>query len=101
MIIITDIPASTEMVNSSLSDPSKQATVILSELSKLSKVYVDSHNPSSRGSNVANESSSGWGIIRSVFSRLSNENSLLVFNVQTNLEPFAMQRKVVNSPGQS
>ena len=47
------------MVNSSLADPLKQATVILPELCTLSKVYVDSHNPSPRGSNVAYESGRG------------------------------------------
>ena len=47
------------MINSFIADPSKQATVILPELGKLSKEYVDSHNPSSRGSNVAYDSERG------------------------------------------
>ena len=61
------------MVNSSLADPSKQATVKLPELGKLSKVYVDSHNPSPRGSNVAYDSERGLSIIGSSLSRLSKE----------------------------
>ena len=47
------------MANPSLADPSKQATFISRELGKLSKEYVDSHNLSPRGSNVAYESERG------------------------------------------